>query len=167
MTVQSQLRDDCPTTVRMRHAAEAGDVQGVLETLAPDVVLHSPITDRVVFRGPAEVGDVLRAVFSTLEDVHYFADVGDQRTRALFYRARVRGRQPVEEAMRIELNADAEIETFTIFYRPLPGLATFAAAVAPRVARKHGRLRSLLARLAIFPLGLMTRLGDRLAPWFA
>lgn len=166
MADHPQLRTDCPTTVRMRQAAEAGDVEGVIQTLAADVTLRSPITDRVVFRGAAEVGDILRSVFSTLTDMHYFADVGDERTRALFYRAQVRGRQPVEEAMRVELNAAGEITAFTIFYRPLPGLAAFAAALAPRVARRHGPVRSLLARLLIAPLGLLTRLGDRLVPWF-
>jgi hypothetical protein len=166
MAVPDRLSDDCTTTVRMRSAAEDHDVDGVLGTLAPDVVLRSPITDRIVFRGRDEVREVLQAVFSTLTEMHYFADVGDQRTRALFYRAKV-GTQPVEEATRLELNDHAEIEEMTIFYRPLPGLASFAAALAPRVAGKHGRLRSLLARLLIFPLGLMTRLGDRVVPWFA
>jgi hypothetical protein len=69
--------------------------------------------------------------------------------------------------MRLQLTDDGQIEQLTIFYRPLPGLASFAAAMAPRVARKHGRLRSLIARVLIFPLGLATRLGDRLVPWFA
>jgi hypothetical protein len=165
VALQDRLSDDCPTTVRLRGAAAAHDVEGVMQTLAADVVLRSPITDRIVFRGQQEVREVLRAVFSTLKGIHYFADVGDQRTRALFYTAKV-GRQPLEEAMRLELNENAEIEELTIFYRPLPGLATFAAALAPRVARRHGRLRSLIARLLIFPLGLVTRLGDRLVPWF-
>lgn len=160
------LSDDCPTTARMRAAAEANDVDGVLATCAVDVVLHSPITDRVVFRGREEVGEVLRAVFATLEDMRYFADVGDQRTRALFYQASV-GSQSLEEAARIELNEHAEIQKFTIFYRPLPGLATFTAALAPRVARNHGPVRSLIARTLIYPLGLMSRVGDRIVPWFA
>jgi hypothetical protein len=33
----------------------------------------------------------MRSVFATVEDIHYFADVGDARTRALFDRARVGG----------------------------------------------------------------------------
>lgn len=164
MELRERLNDDCPTTVLMRKAAEARDVNGVLDTLAADVILRSPITDRVVFRGHDQVRGVLTAVFSTLDDTHYFADVGDQSTRALFYTARV-GRQPVEEAMRVELNDDAEIRALTIFYRPLPGVATLAAALGPKVARKHSGLRSLIARVMLFPLAFLTRLGDRLAPW--
>jgi hypothetical protein len=166
VAVEERLSDECAATVRMRTAAEAHDVDGVLETLAADAVLRSPITDRITFRGRDQVREVLHAVFSTIEDMHYFADIGDQRTRALFYTGTV-GNQRIEEAMRLQLADDGQIEQLTIFYRPLPGLASFAAAMAPRVARKHGRLRSLIARVLIFPLGLATRLGDRLVPWFA
>jgi hypothetical protein len=41
-------------------------------------------------------------VFAVNEGIRYFADVGDQRNRALFYRAQVSG-QPLEEATRLEL----------------------------------------------------------------
>jgi hypothetical protein len=129
-------------------------------------VLRSPITDRIVFRGRQEVREVLTEVFSVLEDVHCVTDIGDRQTRALFYTAKVGGR-PVEEAIRLELDHDGQIKELTIFYRPLPGLAAFTAALAPRVARKHGPVRSFLARLLIFPLAVLTRLGDRLVPWFA
>jgi hypothetical protein len=166
MSDQQQLSHDCATTVRMRQAAEANDLDGVVETMAADVVLRSPLTDRIAFRGRDEVRDVLQLVFSALHDMHYFVDVGDQRTRALFYRATVRG-QPIEEAMRVELNDEAQIREFTIFYRPLPGLTAFAAAVGTRFAARRGRVRDLIARLLFSALALATRLGDRLVPWFA
>lgn len=165
-TASSQLHNDCETTVRMRQAAETRDTAKVMQMMADDVLLRSPITNQVVFRGRAEVSEILTSVFSVLEDIEYFADIGDQHTRALFYTARV-GRQPVEEAMRIELNDAGEIRELTIFYRPLPGLASFAAALAPRVAtQRHGRFRAGLARLLITPLALLTRLGDRIVVWF-
>lgn len=164
--LQERLHNDCPTTVRLRAAAEANDVDGVAATLAADVVLRSPITDRVTFHGREEVRGLLVSVFSTLREMHYIADVGDQRTRALFYTATV-GRQHLEEAMRVELNSEQEIQTLTLFYRPLPGLTAFTAALAPRVARKHGPVRSFIARLLMLPLATITRLGDRLTPWLA
>lgn len=162
----TQLHDDCETTVRMRRAAEARDTAGVMEAMADGVTLRSPITDQVVFRGRQEVSEILGFVFDVLEDIDYFADIGDQQTRALFYTARV-GTEPVEEAMRIGLDDAGLIRELTIFYRPLPGLASFAAALAPRVAnRRHGRFRAVLARLLITPLALFTRLGERIIPWF-
>jgi hypothetical protein len=154
-------------TGRFRQAAEAHDVEGVIDTLASDVVLNSPITDRVTFRGRDEVRELLRTVFVTISDIRYFADIGDERTRALFYRANVNG-EPLEEATRIELNEQGEIREITLFFRPLPGLATLTAALAPRMARrKHGRFRAVVARLMVAPLGVATRVGDRLVTWFA
>ena len=111
------------TTARFRRAEEAHDIEGVLETLAPDVVVRSPITDRVTFQGRDEVRELLRSVFATIDDISYFADIGDARTRALFYRANVNG-EPLEEATRIELDDREQIREITLFFRPLPGLAT-------------------------------------------
>jgi hypothetical protein len=152
------------TTRRFREAAEARDVDSMLATLAEDVVLRSPITDRVTFRGRAQLGELLRSVFATIEDIRYFADVGDARTRALFDRARVGG-QALEQAVRVQLNDRQQIEELTVFFRPLPGLAGLAAGLAPRVARKRGRGRALVARALLAPLAWATRAGDRLTPW--
>lgn len=40
------------------------------------------------------------------------------------------------------------------------------ARVDGQSAARRGRVRSLLARMLIFPLGLLTRRGDRMVPWF-
>jgi hypothetical protein len=163
--LQAELPDDVATSA-FRHAVESADVDGVVATLAPDVVLHSPITDRVTFVGRDEIEQLLPLIFETIRDIRYFADVGNDHTRALFYRARVR-RQLVEEATRIELDDERRVRSITVFFRPLPGLATLTAALGPRVAHKHGRIRSLLARLVLAPLGFATRVGDRLVKIFA
>ncbi len=163
----STIDQSSATTARFRQAAEAHDIEGVIETLAPDVVLHSPITDRVLFAGHDEVRELLRSVFVTIDDIRYFVDVGNARTRALFYRASVNG-QPLEEATRVELDDQGLIQEITLFFRPLPGLTTVAAALGPRLAHsRHGRFRASIARLFLGPLGLVTRVGDRLAPWLA
>jgi len=109
---------------------------------------------------------VLKSVFATTRDIRYFADVGDARTRVLFDRATVSG-QPLEQATRIELDADDLIREIILFFRPLPGLATLTAELVPRVARQHGRSRAVLARLLLAPIGVATRAGDRLVTWFA
>ncbi|HEX2089170.1 MAG TPA: nuclear transport factor 2 family protein [Actinomycetota bacterium] len=154
------LSDDQPTA-RFRRAVENHDVEGALATLAPDVVLRSPITDRIAFRGIDEMRDLFPSIFATIKNIHYFADIGDAATRALFYNARVNG-EPVEEATRVELDESQRIKEITIFFRPLPGLATFTAAMAPRVARRRGWLRAMIARLLVAPLGVATRFGDRI-----
>ncbi len=154
------------TTARYRKAAEASDIEGLIATLTPDVVLRSPITDRKAFRGREEVRELLHSVFATISDIRYFADVGDERTRVVFDRATVEG-QPLEQATRLELDDQGQIKEITLFFRPLPGLATLTAALGPRVAaRRHGNSRSLIARLLLWPLALATRFGDRFVSWF-
>ena len=66
------------TTARYRKTAEAGDIDGLLATLSPDVVFHSPITERAVFRGHDEMRELLEAVFDTFTDIRYFLDIGHQ-----------------------------------------------------------------------------------------
>jgi hypothetical protein len=155
------------TTARFAAAAEAHDIDGALATMAPDVVLRSPISDRVSFTGHEEMRELLEAVFETISDIEYFVDIGDERTRALFYRGRV-GRQPVEEATRATLNEDGLISELTMFFRPLPGLATLAAELGPRVTRRrHGPARALLGHLLLAPLAALTRIGERFIHFFA
>lgn len=152
------------TTERYRRAGEAGDVDAILAVLSEDVVLHSPITNRLAFHGREEMRDLLEAVFETMTEIRYFADIGDDRQRALFFRARV-GRQPIEECMRTELNDQGLISEITIAIRPLPGLAALAAALGPKViARRRGPLLAALAKLLMAPLAIVTRAGDRLVP---
>src|SRR3954471_4255683 len=110
------------TTRRYRETVEAGDVEGFLTTLAPGVVLHSPITARTVFRGHDELRVLMRAVLASIEDIRYFEDVGDATTRALFYRAHIGG-QELEEATLVRLDESALITEVRLWFRPMPGLA--------------------------------------------
>lgn len=154
-------------TARYRAAGAVKDIEALMATLAADVTLHSPITDRVSFTGHDEMRELLRLVFETVEDITYFADTGDARIRTVYDLTTVAG-QPLEQATRLEFNDAGQIADITIFYRPLPGLAAFTVALAPRVStEKHGRLRGLIARVLMAPLAVFTRVGDRLVPWFA
>lgn len=155
------------TTARYRKAAETKDVEGLIATLSPDVVFHSPITDRVAFHGHDEMRELLEAVFDTIADIHFFADVGEGRTRALFFRGYV-GRQQVEESVRVELDDQDRIVDLTASFRPLPALTTIAATLVPKViARRRGRIAGVIVKLAMTPIMLLTRLGDRAVPLLA
>lgn len=162
----TRLSDDVPTAA-LRRAIQAGDVDGFLASCSDDVALHSPMTQRAVFRGETNVRMALTALFATLEDVEYLADVGEGTTRALFATANVDG-QPGEEATRIELAIRVELDDqqkvrgLTFFVRPLPGLAAFALGVGPRIARNYGRAASWLSRAQLAPIALEARLFDRL-----
>jgi hypothetical protein len=167
MTTPGQAAGQSDVGTRLLQAMEAHDLDAMIATLAPNVVLNSPITGRVVFRGHEEMRELMEVHFATVKDIRYFADVGDARTRAQFYRANVNGQQ-VEAATRIEVNEQAQISEITIYYRPLPGLTALAAALGPPVVEaRHGRLRATLARSLFAPLAFVTRLGERIVPWFS
>ena len=150
------------TTRRYRAAVEAGDVEAFLATLAPDVVLRSPITMRTDFHGHDDIRTLMRAVFASIEDIRYHADIGDATQRALFYRAHV-GRQPVEEATLVRLDDDALVREITLWFRPLPGLTAVMGRLGPHLARERGRARAALVGGLVAPLVAATRAGDALA----
>jgi SnoaL-like domain len=161
-TPQTPIERAADTTRRYREAVEAGDTEAFLTTLAPDVVLHSPITMRTDFRGHDAIRELMRAVFATIEDIRYFEDVGDERTRALFYRAHV-GRQDVEEATLVRLGADALITEIRLWFRPLPGLTAVMGRLGPELVRPESRRRAGLVAALTAPLVAATRAGDRVA----
>jgi len=68
---------------RFHKASEAHDLDAALATLADDVVIHSPLTDRVAFRGLAEARALFEVVYEKLQDLKYHTTIGDGRTRAL------------------------------------------------------------------------------------
>ncbi len=167
MTINEAPAADRPaatTTAQWRAAAEAGDLDRFMATLAPDVVIHSPVTDRTTFQGHDEARTLILAVFATIDDIHYTHDIGDEHTRALVYTARI-GRQRVQEATLLRLDDRALVAEVTFWVRPLPGLTTLAATLVPEIARARSRPRALLLRLLAKPLALITRGGDRLGVW--
>ena len=118
---------------------------------------------QIEVRGHEEMRELMECVFATIQDFDYFDEVGDERTRALFYRARV-GRQPVEEATLVRFDRNAKVREITIWFRPLPGLAAVTGRLGPKLVRaRGGRLRGALAAAMMAPLAPLTRVGDRLA----
>jgi hypothetical protein len=150
------------TTERFRATAEAGDLEGLVATLAPNAVMHSPITNGLQFDGAGEIRALLPHVFAVVEDIRYTDDVGDARTRALFYDARI-GKVDVEEATRIKLDDQARITDVTLWFRPLPGLTALLAALGPRLAGRQSRSKAAAATLMTRPLAAMTKHGDKAA----
>jgi SnoaL-like domain len=157
----TRLSDDLPTAALGR-ALQARDVDAFLALCSDDVALHSPITERASFQGQSDVRVALRALFATLEDVEYLADVGEGTTRALFATANVGGEQ-MEMAARVELDDQQKARELTLFARPLPGLTALALGVGPRIAREFGGgIASWLSRVQLAPIASETRLFDRL-----
>jgi SnoaL-like domain len=157
MSERSAKADE--TTRRMKAAVENADLDGFVATLSPEVVLRSPISSKAEFHGTAEMRELMRGVFDTIEDIRYFEELGDDRARTVFYRGRV-GSQPIEEACLLRFDEDGLIDEFTLWIRPMPGLTRLAAALGPRLARERSRPRAALVAAAAKPLAWLTAIGD-------
>ena len=150
----------------LRAAGEGGDADAVAELLAPDVVFHSPITERIRFEGKEEVAALHRDIFAVLEDLDTTEPLALGDTRSFCFRARVRGVE-LEAMNLVRFNEQGQIVEFKVFVRPLASLATLFAALPPRVsARRRGRLRGVLVALLARPLAFALRTADRLTPRF-
>lgn len=144
---------------RFRRAMETHDLDGLLSTLSPDVTFHSPITSRVVFRGRAELRELMEVHFAVVRDVRY-------RDDELVYTATVR-RQSVEIVNRLKTDDAGLVCDITAYVRPLPGLTALAAALGPPLAAaRRSRAHARLLRVFLTPLANVTAFGDRLAKWF-
>lgn len=114
-----------------RRAAEAKDVDLMMETLREDVVLHSPILFRG-FEGREIVGQVLTHVAATLEDLHYVNELADENTVALRFKARVEDLE-LEGIDFLELDEDGRVKELTVFMRPMSALTRFNERMAERL----------------------------------
>lgn len=122
---------------RYRAASEANDIDALMETLAPDAELVSPLSGHMVFRGHDDLRALLSAVYGSLRDWKWREELGDQTRRVLTGDGRV-GPFNLGDAMVFELAADGRITRVRPHLRPWLGLTGFALMVGPRIARNPG-----------------------------
>jgi SnoaL-like domain len=120
-----------------RAAVEAGDLDTMVASLAPDVVFHSPVLFKP-FEGREVVGVVLGAVMKVFEDFRYTDQLVQGNVHILVFRARV-GDREVEGIDLLRADEDGLIEDFTVMVRPLSGLQTLAQAMAEQLGPPPGR----------------------------
>jgi hypothetical protein len=115
-----------------RAAVEAHDLDALTATLAPDVVLHSPVTFRP-YAGREAVGALLRLIAETFEDMRYTDEIqGPGDTLALVFSTRV-GDRELEGVDLLRLHPDGLVAELTVLVRPLSGLVALAQAMGPKV----------------------------------
>jgi hypothetical protein len=114
---------------RFRAGVEARDHAAMVATLAPGVVLHSPVTFRA-FEGRDATAYVLAGVMRVFTDFRYTdqLEAGDG-VHALVFRATV-GDREVEGIDLVRIGADGLIDDLTVFVRPQSGLNALAARMA-------------------------------------
>jgi hypothetical protein len=115
-----------------RTAIERRDLDGMVATLADDVVLHSPVSFKP-FEGKEAVGRLFEILLRTFEDFRYTDELAGEEVQALIFRARV-GDRDVEGLDLVRPGPDGRIVDFTVMVRPLTGLIALAEAVGPQLA---------------------------------
>jgi hypothetical protein len=125
-------------------ATEAGDVDGFMAALSPDVEVVSPISGRMVFRGHDDVRILLGAVYGTLSGLRWTRRVGDGESQVAVGEARIGG-IGMTDAMVFDLAPDGRIRRIGPHLRPWLALTLFALVLGPKVARHPGIVRRALA----------------------
>ena len=145
-------------------AIAARDVEALIGTLAPDVVLHSAVT-KVPFRGREVVADTYRSVLEAFQELRIVDEFESENTHAFFWEGRMGGRE-VWGADRIRLDADGQVREITVLGRPMAGVATFLTEIGPRLARRRrGGLVAKLLRYTALPLPPMLGSLDPVSGW--
>jgi SnoaL-like protein len=123
------------TPTPLRAAFEARDYDGIVDVLAPDVVLRSPIFD-VPFRGIEEAGDLFAVLLEVLWPLTYLDEIpGDPHV--LHFVGEVNGKE-LEGIDLLRFDDEGRVNEITVFFRPFPGVAAFLSAMGPKIGRKRG-----------------------------
>lgn len=150
-----------PAVSAFREAAERREIEPLLATLAADVVIRSPVSERLSFKGIEQARELFGVVFEELGEFVYTDEFEAAGARVLVYRGHFSG-EWVEEVQMLRLDAAGKIRELTFFIRPLPGLAGVAAGLAPRFARRRrGRLLVAPMRIGGAVLRFLASLADR------
>ena len=115
-----------------RAAVEARDHEGMVATLAEDVLLYSPVAHKP-FAGRESVAEVFAALLETFEDFRYTNEFEDGATTALIFRTRI-GDREAQGLDLIQANDEGKIQELTVMIRPVSALAALGERMAPRVA---------------------------------
>ena len=147
-------------------AIQARDHRALVDTLAPDVVLHSAVT-RTTFEGSETVGELYAAVIDSFEEVEVVDEFSTEGTHAFFWRGRIDGRF-VEGADRLRLDEAGKVCEITVVGRPLSGLTAFLTGIGARFARsRRGPAVAGLLRTTARPLAPMFATLDPVTRWLA
>jgi hypothetical protein len=128
---------------RYREASEADDIDALIETIAPDGELVSPLSARMVFRGRDDLRLLLGAVYATTSELRWREQIGDGAARVLIGEFKI-GPLRASDAMAFDLADDGRIRRIRPHLRPWLATTLFALLLGPRVARHPGVIRRAL-----------------------
>jgi SnoaL-like domain len=118
-------------------ASEANDIDGLLDTLAPDAELVSPVSGRMVFRGRSDLEVLLRVVYGSLRGLRWQPPLGEGDVRVAVAETRIWGVR-LSDAMVFELAQDGAIKRIRPHLRPWLALTLFAVSAGVQMASDPG-----------------------------
>jgi SnoaL-like domain len=113
-------------------ASERADVEAMLDTLAPDPELVSPVSGRMVFHGTDDLRVLLGAVYGSFSSLRWQTAMRDGDTCVVLGRAKL-GPITIDDAMVFELAPDGRIARIRPHLRPWFGLTAFALTLVPKL----------------------------------
>jgi hypothetical protein len=125
---------------RYEAASKAGDIDALMETLAPDAELVSPLVASFVIRGQKDLRILLGAVYGTIHDLRWGEPVGDGDRVVMFAEAKI-GPLRIGDAVLVDLAADGSIGRMRPHLRPWLAATLFTLRMMPKMARHPGLLR--------------------------
>jgi hypothetical protein len=131
---------------RYRVASEANDIAALMDTLAPDIELVSPISGQMVFRGTEDVRFLLTHVYGSMRGLRWSSQLTDGTSSVLVGAGKVAG-VGLTDAMVFDLAPDGRIARIRPHLRPWLALTVFGLVLGPKVASRPGVVwRALRAR---------------------
>lgn len=151
---------DSPTKLPLRTAMEARDLSAVMDAFAPDAVVRSPLTSALAFAGREQIHTIMEVILEVFEDLHYTDEIHGSNSAVLVASARVGGSE-IDLVDHIRLDENGKITEITVFFRPLPATAVAMRVIGSGLGRRKSAARGHFISALTQPLGLMTRVGDR------
>lgn len=118
-------------------AAQSNDIDALVETLADDPELISPLSGRMVFRGRGDLRVLLRVVYGSLRGVSWQTPVRYGNRCMVLGESRV-GLARRNDVTVFELADDGRIRRIRPFVRPWLALTVDALIVGPKMALHPG-----------------------------
>jgi hypothetical protein len=143
----------------MRAAMERRDIRAVADAFAANAEFHSPLTDKLTFKGREQIEALAGIVLDVFENFRYTAELMGDEDGFLVGRAKVDGLE-IEFVDHLRFDSDGRIADITVFFRPLPAAAAALRRIGARLGRRKSPMRGALISILAQPLALMTRIGD-------
>lgn len=148
-----------PFRSALRVAMEARNAEAIVDAFAPDAVFHSPLTEKLTFRGREQIAALIDVILEVFKDFRYTEELFAENKGFLISRAQVDGID-IEMVDHIRLGVDGKIQDSAVFMRPLPAAAAALRLIGVGLSRRKSPIRALLISALAGPLAFMTRTGD-------